>query len=524
VKVGRESAKARTRQQEQALNVQTDQQLMKKLLQHTPVFLFLLPVFFVLHGLNENFGFINLPDCLLLVLTYAGAAALLYFLFLFFLKNYVRAALMATYLMAFYCFFGALQDFFKSHSLFLYKYSVLVTAFVIIGLVLTIYFRKTKKGFTRFSLFINILLLIYLAVDCGGILWKLIFPPPNKLAIYSLGNNDQYKVCSSCARPDIYFLLFDEYESTRALKRKYNYDDSGLDSFLLGRGFHIQTRSQSNYQLTPFSLASLLNMSYLSRVDPHHFGLEDYSNCAALIRTNETIRFLTYQGYDIINYSIFDLLGNPSEVEQTVLPIRTRLITDRTLFARLERDIGWWFYTGRFQFDWLTGKLIYKTLENNNKIIELTEKQSAQKGSRPRFVYAHILMPHPPFYYDRGGNLKSKSTIFSENDDNHVEAYLDYIPQTNKRIRELIETIQENTRNSAVIIFMGDHGFRPQTTDEYPVDFFQNQNAVFFPDKDYHLLYDSMTNVNMFRIVFDKMFDQNIPLLKDTSIYLHDKP
>jgi hypothetical protein len=61
------------------------------------------------------------------------------------------------------------------------------------------------------------------------------------------------------------------------------------------------------------------------------------------------------------------------------------------------------------------------------------------------------------------------------------------------------------------------------TSERRPMNFFQNQNAVYFPDRDYHLFYDSITNVNMFRMTFDKLFKQNIPLLKDTSIFLYDK-
>jgi arylsulfatase A-like enzyme len=105
----------------------------------------------------------------------------------------------------------------------------------------------------------------------------------------------------------------------------------------------------------------------------------------------------------------------------------------------------------------------------------------------------------------------------------YSQAYLDYIPYTNTKIKELIATIQHNTNDSAVIIFMGDHGFRENGVIANPSNNFQNQNAVYFPGKDYHLFYDSITNVNMFRAVFDKLFKQNIPLLKDSSIFLQDK-
>src|SRR6202000_1611417 len=95
----------------------------------------------------------------------------------------------------------------------------------------------------------------------------LAFAPPHPagdpLSFYDRDNGIRYKPCDTCANPDIYFLLFDEYASSRALWQSLGYDKRGVDSFLLQRGFHIQYDSRSNYHYTPFSMASILNMSYL---------------------------------------------------------------------------------------------------------------------------------------------------------------------------------------------------------------------------------------------------------------------
>jgi len=498
---------------------------MKKLLQNTPVFLFLLPVFFVLHGVNENFGYINVPDCLLLMITYTGACALLYFLLLPLFNNYVKAALMAAYLMGFYCFFGAVHDFLKAHTSSLHRYTILIPAFLILGIVILIYLKRKKSSFIKLSLFINTLFLIYLAVDGGGILWKMVFPTPNKLAVYSFAKNNTYGTCSDCAKPDIYFLLFDEYASSLSLKQRFDFDNSDLDSFLIKSGFQIQRKSKSNYNFTPFSMSSALNMSYLGGFfNPKACTADDYAYCNNLIKNDEVIKFLSYQGYDIANYSVFDLAGNPSKVDQSFLPLKTKLITDRTLFGYLKKDIAWMLYTGKWEIKWLTENTFYQQVTNNERLIAGVERESETKAKRPRFIYGHIYLPHPPFFFDRNNRLKDKATIYREGiADRLPQAYLDYIPYTNGKIKELIETIQRNSHDSAIIIFMGDHGFREKTVSLNPAVNFQNQNAVYFPDKDYHLLYDSITNVNMFRVVFDKLFKQNIPLLKDTSIFLQDK-
>jgi len=78
---------------------------MKISLQHTPLFLFLIPVFFVWHGFLENFGFVSPGNCLLLMVLYCGIAAVLYLLCLAFFRDQTRAALMASWFLSFYLFF-----------------------------------------------------------------------------------------------------------------------------------------------------------------------------------------------------------------------------------------------------------------------------------------------------------------------------------------------------------------------------------------------------------------------------------
>ena len=74
---------------------------------------FLLPVFFVLHGYNENFYFIGIRDVLLLVVIYVTATITVYLLCFLFCRNWLKASLLTFYLMSFFLFYGALKDFLK---------------------------------------------------------------------------------------------------------------------------------------------------------------------------------------------------------------------------------------------------------------------------------------------------------------------------------------------------------------------------------------------------------------------------
>ena len=238
-----------------------------------------------------------------------------------------------------------------------------------------------------------------------------------------------------------------------------------------------------------------------------------------LIKQNELIKFLSLQGYDINNYSVFDMEGNPSPINQSLLPLKTRLITEQTFLSEAIKDIGWILFQ-HFD-DPFSDKIVYNDMYNNDKLINKVKEASAVKTDRPRFIYGHFYMPHPPYYYDKNGKRKNIPHAYIPSDENDYKQYLDYLNYTNTRIKEIINTIQTNTDREAIILFMGDHGFRYKDTTGYsPINHYQNQNAVYFPTKDYHLLYDSISGVNQFRAILNTLFKQQIPMLKDSVVDL----
>ena len=199
------------------------------------------------------------------------------------------------------------------------------------------------------------------------------------------------------------------------------------------------------------------------------------------------------------------------------------MITEGTLFARLYRDFEWFFFSNKI-LSKIFGKAAHAYLEhreNNEKLFREAIKQSNIKSKEPRFIYTHLYMPHLPFFFDRYGNQRADSLLVQEAKQLNPANYVEYIPYVNSKIRELVDTIQKNTHSSAVIILLGDHGFRKGG--DSSIDIFRNLNATFFPDKLHSQLYDSMSNVNYFRTMFNTLFNQQFPLLKDSTIYLTDK-
>lgn len=473
-------------------------------------FLFGLPLFFVFHGFVENARFIRFTDCLPLMGEYCLAALLLYLFFYIFLRNSVKAALMASFVMAFFLFFGQIHDPLRKHAIFLHRYSILLPLFLVLTALLTFWLRKNPP-FVRLGLFLTALFGLYLLVDGVVLITTLLRKEPSGITASSLVLPTRTG-CDTCSRPDIYLLLFDEYSGSQTLRDVYHFDNSSLDDFLIAEGFHIQRKSKSNYFFTPFSMASMLNLSYLKGIPrPEALQPDDYTNIFEPLKKNEVVNFLIQNGYDIVNNSPFDMPEHPSFLDQPFIATRTRLITYYTLSDYLVRDLGYHLST-----------LMHVDMSDqaNEKALRLTMDAGSNHREHPLFVYMHVLMPHWPYFYDSALHRRSPEEIAAPP---AVKDYLGYLPYTNSRIKELIMAIKKNSGGQAVILFMSDHGMRPSEKETRIANYFRNQNAVFFPDRDYTAFYDSISNVNQFRVVFNKLFRLNLPLLKDSAIFLQDR-
>ncbi len=483
-----------------------------------PWFLFGIPLFFVLHGFLENFGFIPVKDAFLLAGIYCAGTGLVFGLFYFFFRNTIKAALMAAYTMAVYLFFGACHDFLLRHMLFSGKYSVF-GGFLLVLFFVLLFRVKKHTAFQRPVLLLNLILLVCISVDLVWVAGRAVNPPANKLGVLPPMLN--YQPVKQAGKPDICLLVFDEYASSASLERQYGFHND-LDAWLKERGFSIQSGSYSNYSYTPASTASILNMSYVSGLkDSMTMTAVGMNNCLDLIKNNEVIRFLSQQGYEIENLSPFDLAGNPAPMSETLLPIKTKLITSNTLLSRVTRDFGWIFFKGRIG-KWLDDP-IQGALQINGALLHLLYERAGKKAGHPVFLYGHVYMPHGPFVFDRNGRQRDPKDIMSEDTTKTPAAYLDYLVYTNTQVKKLISAIQERSGGKTAIILMGDHGFRYHGNQYYHENF-ENLNAVYLPGRDYHLLYDSITCVNQFRVVFNSLFNQSIPLLKDSTIFLTSVP
>ena len=365
-------------------------------------------------------------------------------------------------------------------------------------------------------MFLNTLLLIYLVVDAGLLIKNNFLHPKSEsaqLAKYKLS------VCDTCQKPPVYLIIFDSYFGSQGLNEFFHYDNSGFERFLTDQGFHVVKASHSNYKYTAFSMASLLNMQYLGNIGtPDLSNYYGYNTALSAIKSNVVTQYFASQGYKINNFSIFDIKDIPAGFSSGVLPEKVQLITSQTMYYRVNAWLPFFLRKNKL----ITVKVkegVEKRIVNRNKEdLEQSIPKGFTKDNTPVFTYIHIMMPHYPFIVDSSGN---RSGFLEKKDflpqDSINKMFLQYEVYTNKIITDHIARLQKETGGKAVVLLMSDHGYQDAITDNKVLPYY-NLNAVYLPQRNYQAWYNGISNVNQFRVLFNTLFHQQLPLLADSVV------
>jgi hypothetical protein len=330
----------------------------------------------------------------------------------------------------------------------------------------------------------------------------------------------EFSKCDTCSKPDIYLIVADEYAGEQELSEMLHFDNLPFERTLESRGFHIIKHSKSNYNYTQFSMASMLSMNFLKGIEGRHSNRDDINTCSHIANKSSLWDFLTANGYEIKNFSFFNINDIPARVREYFTPIGIDLITSQTFLSRLDRDVRFNLIT-RFKIKSEIKRTAFHVKYENEKLYHDLLVESGRRSKRPRFVYAHLTMPHFPYYYDSTGHAYPLEEV-AGGDQIKKDHYLQYLQYCNKKFISLIDAVLKNSEKPPVIIFIGDHGWRHFTE---PVDtkyYFMNLSSIYLPDKNYSPFYDGMSNGNLFRTLLNTQFHQKLGLIKDSTILIKD--
>jgi hypothetical protein len=476
-------------------------------------------VFFIVHGTVENFEFLYANEVMKIGLTILGAVALFFLITRFFIKDTVHAALVCFFICTWLLFYGAIFNWVRSIRLlhFLHSYTIFVPFMLGMFIVFIVFIRKRKLLQAKLCFYLNVLLLIYCVYDSVILIIKA--SGSNKQTVTTTVKFDAIAVK---AKPNVYFLLFDEYPGYKSLKDSFGYANDSMYHFLANRDFTFLP-TFANYNMTLYSMSSTLNMRYVEKnFDPLQNTVEDEQRRVLEIKNAQAVQYFKQMGYEFVNYSIFDILDKPGVKGNTFIVSQARLLTEKIFFNNFIKNVGWHFITGKYHVPFI--EHLYRLDDRNNKFMEqkLLELAPAS-GGQPRLVYAHFNMPHAPFFYDSTGKPLSNEQVFSEDFYNERGLFLSYLKYTNTKMEGMVNAICTKDP-TAIVIVMSDHGFRHYSdiNQANPL-YFDNICAVRFPNKNYAAMKEKWSNVNFFPYLFNSQFNQQIPYLADSSIFLRDK-
>ena len=323
-------------------------------------------------------------------------------------------------------------------------------------------------------------------------------------------------------RPDIYYIVLDRYPSAGTLRDVYGFDNTAFLAELERRGFYVASESNANYLKTILSLTSSLNMDFhdLATLRAEADSREDLKPLYRRLGGGQAVQnFLKSLGYTYVHLgsryqlsatnSAADLNIRYSEDSEfvNVLAETTLLSAASALFPEEEADPYYvaWKYS-LYQFDQV-------------------ERLASRAG--PKFVLAHLGVPHPPFVFDRDGNFVPHAEQRARG---WNRGFVEMVEYANKRTLELLDVLQAGPEESdPVIIIQSDEGPYPvrraypdqnrwdQATPEELREKFGILNAYYLPRADDPTLYPSISPVNSFRVLFNAYFGTDLELLPDRS-------
>jgi hypothetical protein len=488
-------------------------QLLKKI----PFFLFLLPLFFCLHGAVENYGYLHLKEVSWIGLVITICITTLFLVILFFTKNYVYASLICFFIGLWYLFFGAIHDAVKTVSWlsFIQSYVVIVPLIIFLTVAWIIFLKRNKPVQLKLVFYFNILLILYCIFDG----WQLVNKYNYSIKVLPV-RAVAFDTAKVLHKPNVYLLLFDEYAGYRSLKDSFGFANDSLYDFMRQNEFK-ELPTFSNYDYSAFSMSSIFNMQYVdSNYDHNVLTQRDVQNRIGEIRNAQVFSVFKSMHYSIENYSIFGIKGHPAlSTVNPVFPIHAALLTDKIFHYRVFKDLGWWITGGNIDIPFIREHYIYRDDVFNKKAAQMVMQSAKSKTAGPKLCYAHFLLPHAPYFRDSSGALIHPNRM---QDLFNKPLYLSYLKYANTVIRSLVTTLVTNEPD-AVIIVMSDHGYYNYDVPAFDAPYnYDNFCLVRFPHKNYLPCKERWSIVNFFPYLFNCEFGQAIPYIKDSSIFVND--
>jgi hypothetical protein len=163
-------------------------------------------------------------------------------------------------------------------------------------------------------------------------------------------------------------------------------------------------------------------------------------------------------------------------------------------------------------------------------VFSLEQLQTIPRLAGPKFVFVHIVGPHPPFVLDREGNpvhtdrpyLAGDGAAFGGTPEEYQRDYIEQLLYINQQVQIAVDAILSQSSQPPIILIQGDHGpgsLLARDSLEQTCLFERTSilSAYLLPEG--ASLTPDLTPVNSLRIVFNSIFNAQLPLLVNETYF-----
>ncbi len=486
-----------------------------RLLARLPLHPLLLAAYAVLFVYAGNIGEV-LPSDLVGPLLFAlGAAALILAVCALLYRDPRRGALLASAIILAIAFFGhlgsQLDEAVVGETLQLLTWALLIIA-------AGVYAWRAQASLNGLTTALNIFTLALVAITLATII-----PAETSRATRASQaepvSGEAMAQATRLPERDIYFLVFDRYGSDWSINERFGIGND-IYPALAERGFQVIPGARANYRATDFSLASMLSMNMLDDLTASVGRVSnDRTPARAKLGDHEVGRFLRANGY---RYYHLGAWYGPTSTNPIADEVRAwgrttefeQILRDASILPALER---------------LTGTPVeddeFRNRHREESLFEFRQIQRLAGEPGRKFVFAHILLPHPPYGFDAKGDIVLKADeLAAVAEGREGDLYAEQLAFTNTKMLETIDTLLDRPpEEQPIIVVTADEGpficYNTDCVDRTPESYgirFGTLRGYYLPGLDYQVPPDD-TGVNIFRMLFREYFGADLPDLPNRS-------
>lgn len=495
--------------------------IIKAILKPTYIYPILFSLFPILALYNANIEYVHYTAILRAIRINLIAVVLFLILANLLLRDHARAAIVVTYVVFLFFIYGHIFSYIDDRWPQIVQNRIFTGIWAVL-IILGVWWLVKK--FTKIEAATNFLTVVSVALFLIALINSITYEV-QKLRT-NLANRAQVTAQISEQLsvqpdeiPDIYLIVLDAHTRSDVLLDKFAHDNSAFIQELEDLGFFVGDCSQTNYWRTEYSLTSTLNLDYLQNFleDPNLLPDWEYS---VVRQTLDTLGYTTVafesRATHNIDLGVDVLLSRRSKsfIYEDIYPF-TNLNDFEVQLIKTTWLQSWLQLIANFG-DKLPENL---TLDAENAaylehyrqtLYILDELQRVPYMESPKFVMAHLLVPHEPFIFTPDGRYEYHHTS-----DEFKIGYRNNVEFIDNHLGEVLDNIITRSSVPPVIIVMGDHG--PNGT--RPSMLLPILNAYYIPKIDAGELYDRITPVNSFRMIFNAHFGTEYEILEDVSYY-----